>query len=65
MGALKIIRESEQYKAGLWKPVAFEAREAVGGVWYVFIQILGTGIAMLNLSLFDLGSPRQLLRILP
>ena len=37
LGALKVIQESEQYKAGLWKPVAFEAREAVGGVWCVFI----------------------------
>ncbi|KAJ3555235.1 hypothetical protein NM688_g2691 [Phlebia brevispora] len=33
LGALKVIRESPQYKAGLWKPVAFEARDAIGGVW--------------------------------
>lgn len=33
LGALKVIRESPQYKAGLWKPIAFEARDAIGGVW--------------------------------
>ena len=33
LGALKVIKESPQYKAGLWKPVAFEARDAIGGIW--------------------------------
>ena len=33
LGALKVIKESAQYKAGLWKPVAFEARDAIGGIW--------------------------------
>ena len=35
LGALKIIRDAPQYKDGLWEPVAFEAREDIGGVWYV------------------------------
>lgn len=34
LGALKVIADAPQYKQGLWEPVAFEAREAIGGVWY-------------------------------
>lgn len=42
LAALKIILDSPQYKAGLWKATAFEARDKVGGIWwgciiYVFI----------------------------
>jgi len=33
LASLKIILDSPQYQAGLWKPTAFEARECVGGVW--------------------------------
>ncbi|KAI0685182.1 FAD/NAD(P)-binding domain-containing protein [Cytidiella melzeri] len=33
LAALKVIADTPQYKAGLWQPVAFEAREALGGVW--------------------------------
>lgn len=35
LAALKIIMDTSEYKAGLWKPTAFEKREQVGGVWYV------------------------------
>lgn len=33
LAALKIILDSPQYKAGLWKATAFEARDKVGGIW--------------------------------
>jgi hypothetical protein len=33
LGALKTIMDTKQYKAGMWKPVAFEARDNVGGIW--------------------------------
>ncbi|KAF8875415.1 hypothetical protein CPB84DRAFT_1829160 [Gymnopilus junonius] len=33
LAALKAITDTPQYKAGLWIPTAFEARENVGGVW--------------------------------
>lgn len=33
LGALKVICDAPQYKDGLWEPVAFEARDAIGGVW--------------------------------
>lgn len=33
LAALKIIIDTRQYKAGLWKPVVFEARDNVGGIW--------------------------------
>lgn len=36
LAALKVIAETPQYKEGIWRPVAFEAREALGGVWYAF-----------------------------
>ena len=35
LGALKVIADAPQYKQGLWEPVAFEAREKIGGVWCV------------------------------
>ncbi|KAF9078773.1 flavin-binding monooxygenase-like-domain-containing protein [Rhodocollybia butyracea] len=33
LAALKIILDTPQFKAGAWIPVAYEAREQVGGVW--------------------------------
>ncbi|KAF8637833.1 hypothetical protein AX17_002463 [Amanita inopinata Kibby_2008] len=33
LAALKVILDTSQYKSGLWKPIAFEARDNVGGVW--------------------------------
>lgn len=33
LAALKSIMDTSQYQKGLWKPVAFEARNNVGGVW--------------------------------
>lgn len=33
LAALKAVLDTPQYKRGLWKPVAFEARDDVGGVW--------------------------------
>lgn len=33
LGALKTIMDTSQYKEGIWKPVAFEARDNVGGIW--------------------------------
>ncbi|KZT25733.1 FAD/NAD(P)-binding domain-containing protein [Neolentinus lepideus HHB14362 ss-1] len=34
LAALKTIAETEEYKAGLWKPTVFEKRSSVGGVWF-------------------------------
>ncbi|KAF8345290.1 hypothetical protein F5887DRAFT_967593 [Amanita rubescens] len=31
--ALKVLKDSRQYKDGLWLPSVFEARQDVGGVW--------------------------------
>ncbi|GJE85470.1 FAD/NAD(P)-binding domain-containing protein [Phanerochaete sordida] len=33
LGSLKVICDAPQYKDGLWDVTAFEAREAIGGVW--------------------------------
>ncbi|KAI0656895.1 FAD/NAD-P-binding domain-containing protein [Cubamyces menziesii] len=33
LAAVKIIKDSQQYKDGLWTVTAFEAREEVGGIW--------------------------------
>ncbi|KAJ7158370.1 hypothetical protein C8R43DRAFT_1087061 [Mycena crocata] len=33
LAALKTILDTPQYKAGLWKPTAFEARHRAGGIW--------------------------------
>ncbi|KAH6917985.1 flavin-containing monooxygenase/FMO family protein [Coprinopsis sp. MPI-PUGE-AT-0042] len=33
LAALKVILDSDEFKAGLWQPIVFEAREDVGGVW--------------------------------
>ena len=33
LAALKVIADTEQYKNGLWQPIALEARDALGGVW--------------------------------
>jgi cation diffusion facilitator CzcD-associated flavoprotein CzcO len=31
--AVKVIKETTQYKSGEWDVVAFEARSDVGGIW--------------------------------
>ncbi|KZP26967.1 FAD/NAD(P)-binding domain-containing protein [Athelia psychrophila] len=31
--ALKVIMDREEYKCGKWKPVVYEAREDIGGIW--------------------------------
>lgn len=33
--ALKVIMDREEYKCGNWKPVVYEAREDIGGIWSV------------------------------
>ncbi|KAH9855321.1 FAD/NAD-P-binding domain-containing protein [Lenzites betulinus] len=33
LAAVKIIKDSPQYKAGQWTVTAFEARDSVGGIW--------------------------------
>ena len=33
--ALKVIKETKQYKIGEWSVVAYEARDGIGGIWYV------------------------------
>ncbi|KAI0739029.1 FAD/NAD(P)-binding domain-containing protein [Daedaleopsis nitida] len=34
LGALKVVKDAPQFKAGLWRVTAFEAREKIGGIWY-------------------------------
>ncbi|KAL1746700.1 hypothetical protein HDZ31DRAFT_61897 [Schizophyllum fasciatum] len=33
LAVLKAVLDSPQYKAGLWKPTVYEAREEIGGIW--------------------------------
>jgi len=33
LAALKVITETVHYQAGLWRPIAFESRVNVGGIW--------------------------------
>ncbi|PPQ71909.1 hypothetical protein CVT26_007204, partial [Gymnopilus dilepis] len=33
LSALKAVMDTPQYRAGLWVPTVFEARENIGGVW--------------------------------
>ncbi|TBU26980.1 FAD/NAD(P)-binding domain-containing protein [Dichomitus squalens] len=33
LGALKIVKDSPQFKEGKWKVTAFEVREKIGGIW--------------------------------
>ncbi|OBZ67590.1 Thiol-specific monooxygenase [Grifola frondosa] len=33
LGALKVIADTPQFKEGLWKVTAFEARDKIGGIW--------------------------------
>ncbi|RPD75502.1 FAD/NAD(P)-binding domain-containing protein [Lentinus tigrinus ALCF2SS1-7] len=33
LGALKVIKDSPQFKEGLWEVTAFESRERIGGIW--------------------------------
>lgn len=35
LAALKIFQETDEFQAGLWELVAFEARNELGGVWCV------------------------------
>ena len=34
LGALKVVKDSPQFKSGLWTVTAFEARDKIGGIWY-------------------------------
>ena len=34
LATLKILAETHEVQLGLWKPVAFEERNNVGGIWY-------------------------------
>jgi len=40
LAALKSVLDSPQYKAGHWKPSAFESRDDIGGVWYILELII-------------------------
>ena len=35
LSTLKVLLETEEYKTGLWEVTAFEARDEIGGVWWV------------------------------
>ncbi|KAF5314587.1 hypothetical protein D9611_007056 [Ephemerocybe angulata] len=39
LAALKSVLETQHYKDGLWNPIVFELRSAVGGVCSVFMPI--------------------------
>ncbi|PBK80249.1 FAD/NAD(P)-binding domain-containing protein [Armillaria gallica] len=34
LAALKVIRDTEEFKTGIWLPTVFEARDKIGGIWY-------------------------------
>ncbi|KAK0203588.1 FAD/NAD(P)-binding domain-containing protein [Desarmillaria ectypa] len=34
LAVLKIIRDTEEFKTGIWLPTVFEARDKIGGIWY-------------------------------
>ncbi|KAI8969403.1 hypothetical protein BD414DRAFT_471171 [Trametes punicea] len=34
LAAVKIIKDSSEFKAGKWKVIAFESRDSLGGIWY-------------------------------
>lgn len=36
LSAIQVIKDSEQYKSGLWSVDAYEGRDGIGGVWYKF-----------------------------
>ncbi len=33
LAALKVIRDAEEFKTGIWLPTVFEARDKIGGIW--------------------------------
>lgn len=34
LAALRVVLDHPLFKSGLWRPVLFEARDAIGGVWW-------------------------------
>jgi cation diffusion facilitator CzcD-associated flavoprotein CzcO len=46
LAALKVISDTPQYKSGLWRPVAYERRDNIGGIWYVRNQVASTIITI-------------------
>ena len=43
--ALKVIKETKEYKSREWSVVAYEARDGIGGIWCVvaFVNVLPLG----------------------
>ena len=39
--ALKVIKDTPQFKSGQWNAVAFEARDGIGGIWCVNAIVAG------------------------
>ena len=35
LAAVKIIKDTQQFKSGTWKVDAYEQRDDIGGIWYV------------------------------
>lgn len=36
LAAVKVIKESDQFRDGKWDVVAYESRQDIGGVWYAY-----------------------------
>lgn len=36
LATLKVLAETRQVQSGQWSMVAFEERDNVGGIWYIF-----------------------------
>lgn len=36
LAAVKVIKDSDQFQASKWDVVAYESRQHIGGVWYVW-----------------------------
>lgn len=43
LAILKIFQEMSEFQAGLWEMVAFEARNELGGVWWVKMHKMFVG----------------------
>ncbi|KZS96325.1 FAD/NAD(P)-binding domain-containing protein [Sistotremastrum niveocremeum HHB9708] len=51
LAALKVLKESEEYERGLWDITVYEARDDIGGIWYVFSNSTTTPLTPLYDSL--------------
>ena len=55
LGALKVVKDAPQFKEGKWKVTAYEAREKIGGIWYLFLFLF---IIIVRTDMICPGYPR-------